>query len=136
MRLKTRKTTQVIKTRERTTIPTTPTIPPTPQLKVWWIPQVPGKPFVVLLNSFAQAKVLLDALAQYDLFQLANNVKPDYSNAGGLEIYDASCTNGPGTNYGWTDFYTDDGDDIDALTLAQCVELDAHVGEKKEKANV
>lgn len=55
---------------------------------VWWIPQVPMKPFHVDVKTLDEAKLLLNALAQYDLFQLENNIKPDYSNAGGLEMYD------------------------------------------------
>ena len=56
-------------------------------LIVWWIPQVPMKPFYYPVNSPQEAFVLLDALAKYDLFQLENNIKPDYSNAGGLMIF-------------------------------------------------
>jgi hypothetical protein len=103
--------------------PTDPSGKSLPQLKVWWIPQVPGKPFEVLLSSFAQAKTLLEALAQYDLFQLAHNIKPDYCNAGGLMIWDASAPDENGDC--WTDFNTDEGSEIDTLTMNQCFELDA-----------
>jgi len=58
------------------------------QLKVWWIPQIPGKPFLVMVDDLKQAKLLLDTLANYDRFQFDNNIKPDYSNVGGLEIWD------------------------------------------------
>ncbi len=88
-----------------------------PRLLVWWIPQVPMKPFHVSVSSFVHAKVLLDTLAQYDIFQYENKIKPDYSNVGGLMMLDED---------GWSDFYTEDGDQIDDLDLAQCVELDAH----------
>lgn len=37
-------------------------------LRVWHIPQVPGKAFRVPVASVDEAKVLLRALAQYDLF--------------------------------------------------------------------
>jgi hypothetical protein len=88
----------------------------TPQLKVWWIPQVPMKEtFTVLLSSFSQAKVLLEALAQYDLFQFDNRIKPDYCNVGGLMILEEGE---------WIDFETVDCEDIDSLTLDQCLELD------------
>ncbi|MBK7380618.1 MAG: hypothetical protein IPJ03_16805 [Ignavibacteriales bacterium] len=30
----------------------------------------------------------LDCLAQYDLYQLKNKIKPDFCNAGGLEVYE------------------------------------------------
>lgn len=57
-------------------------------LRVWHIPQVPGKAFRVPVASVDEAKVLLRALAQYDLFQYENRVKPDYCNAQGLEVFE------------------------------------------------
>ena len=57
-------------------------------LKVWWIPQMPMKGFEVEVESVAQAKFLLRVLADYDLFQYKHHIKPDYSNAGGLVIYE------------------------------------------------
>ena len=56
-------------------------------LKVWWIPQVPGAPFEVPVPTQEEGVRLLNALAAYDLFQLAHHIKPDYSNAGGLLIF-------------------------------------------------
>lgn len=56
----------------------------TQKLKLWWIPQVPMKAFEVEVASLAEGVKLLDVLAQYDLFQFENRVKPDYCNAGGI----------------------------------------------------
>lgn len=56
------------------------------RLQVWWVPQLPGEPFVVPVENLIEAKLLLNALADYDKFQLAHRIKPDYSNTGGLEI--------------------------------------------------
>lgn len=75
-------------------------------LRVWHIPQVPGKSFYVPVASLDEAVTVLDALARYDLFQLENNIKPDYANAQGLQAQD--------TDGDWTDWYDDDGDDIEA----------------------
>jgi len=58
------------------------------KLKVWWIPQVPMKPFEYPVNTVLEAKILLDALGKYDAFQFENNIKPDYCNAGGLQMFD------------------------------------------------
>lgn len=58
------------------------------QLRVWWIPQVPMQPFFVHVPDVEQGVRILHALAQYDLFQFDNNVKPDYCNAGGLMMWD------------------------------------------------
>ncbi|MEA7581151.1 hypothetical protein ONJ87_28130, partial [Salmonella enterica subsp. enterica serovar Anatum] len=35
---------------------------------------------------------VMDALADYDAFQYDNNIKPDYCNANGLEMWDESLT--------------------------------------------
>ncbi len=83
-------------------------MPKNGDLRVWWIPQVPGKPFHVLVPDIRTAKVMLDALAQYDLFQLANKLKPDYSNVGGLEVHDG---------FEWSGWEDDEGQEIDAYGL-------------------
>ena len=60
----------------------------TQQLKVWWIPQVPGKAFEVPVASVDEAKKILTVLADYDNFQYDNNIKPDFCNAGGLVVFE------------------------------------------------
>lgn len=76
-----------------------------PLLQVWWIPQVPGKPFVMPVTSLEEAARLIHTLAQYDLFQFEHNIKPDYSNAGGLMEWDKEEEE-------WLDWEDDMGDDI------------------------
>lgn len=73
-------------------------------LKVWWIPQVPMKPFEVPVRDLREAALLLRTLADYDLFQLRNHIKPDYCNAGGLMVLEDGE---------WVDWYSEDGDDFD-----------------------
>jgi hypothetical protein len=77
-------------------------------LQIWWIPQVPGKPFTVPVASVAEAKKLLDVLALYDIFQFENRIKPDYCNAGGLSVYEDGE---------WCDWQDEDGNTIDDLAL-------------------
>lgn len=55
------------------------------QLRVWHIPQVPGTPFYVDVATVDEAMKILVVLAYYDCFQFEHNIKPDYSNASGLE---------------------------------------------------
>ena len=78
-------------------------------LKVWWKPQVPCESFEYPVKDIPQAKMLLKALALYDLFQLNHKIKPDYCNAGGLvQFQDGE----------WLDWCNDDGDSIDdVMTL-------------------
>lgn len=75
-------------------------------LQVWWIPQIPGKPFTVRVKDTDQAILLLTTLAAYDMFQYQNRIKPDYCNAGGLSVFEDGE---------WTDWYNDDGQSIDDL---------------------
>lgn len=57
-------------------------------LRVWHIPQIPGAPFRADVANLRDAALLLRSLARYDLFQFENNIKPDYCNAQGLEVFE------------------------------------------------
>lgn len=86
------------------------------QMRVWHIPQVPGKAFHVLVESPSEAKKILDVLAMYDLFQYENRIKPDYCNAGGLEIYEKDDGDG---KPGWCEWYdSETGEDIDSWEIS------------------
>lgn len=66
---------------------------------------------------------VLDVLAMYDLFQLANHIKGDYCNAAGLEIYLPDESEDP--DHPWLEYYDPIDDlNIDDLTLERCIELD------------
>lgn len=78
----------------------------TRELKVWWIPQVPMKPFEVQVKNLREAKLLLRVLAEYDLFQYKHRIKPDYCNAGGLQVFE---------NDEWTDWEDNEGNSIDDI---------------------
>lgn len=69
------------------------------KLKVWWIPQIPGKPFEAEVSSVHDGVRLMDILAEYDKFQFEHNIKPDYSNVGGLQMLE---------NGEWVDWYDDE----------------------------
>ena len=83
------------------------------QLRVWWIPQIPMKAFHVPVESPKEAKKILDVLAKCDLFQLENNIKPDFCNAGGLEAFEDD-SDGDG-NPGWCEWYDESGRTIDEI---------------------
>jgi superinfection exclusion protein gp17 len=72
-------------------------------LRVWWVPQIPGKPFLCEVASLSEAKLIIEVLADYDRFQFENNIKPDYCNAGGLSEYQDGE---------WSDWYDHDGSDF------------------------
>lgn len=73
-------------------------------LKIYWIPQVPMKAFERPVSSPQEAKKILELLADYDIFQFENKVKPDYSNSGGLQVFDGED---------WVDWEDENGDNID-----------------------
>lgn len=79
-------------------------------LKVWWVPQLPMKAFEVPVKTLAEASLLLDTLAAYDAFQFENNVKPDYCNAGGLQVFESGE---------WLDWESVDGEDFDEFRSSE-----------------
>lgn len=58
------------------------------KMRVWWIPQVPMKAFHVYVDNVEEGCKVMEVLAEYDKFQLINNLKPDYCNAGGIQVFD------------------------------------------------
>ena len=77
------------------------------KLRVWWIPQVPMNPFYVDVKTLEEADLLLTTLAEYDKFQYENRVKPDYSNAGGLQVWDDNLEEDEDGEK-WTDWCDED----------------------------
>lgn len=74
-------------------------------MRVWWIPQVGinGEAFHIPVESVEEAKKIMDVLAYYDCYQMNNDVKGDYCNTGGLEVWDEESDE-------WTDWYYEDND--------------------------
>ena len=73
-------------------------------LRIWHIPQVPGKAFRINVKSIEEAKLILPILWNYDIFQFDNHIKPDYCNVSGLEEFDGKE---------WIEWYNEeDGNDI------------------------
>lgn len=58
------------------------------KLRVSHFPQIPCNPFIVEVRSIEEAKKIFDVLANYDLFQYENRIKPDYCNTTILEYWD------------------------------------------------
>ena len=52
--------------------------------KVWYVPQVPMKAFEVHVADLTTARILLDTLERFSLFEYEERVKPDYADAGGI----------------------------------------------------
>lgn len=80
-------------------------------LQVWWVPQIPGKSFLVDVESVEEGVRMMSVLAEYDAFQYENRIKPDYANAGGLNVYEKDY-DGEGTD-GWVSWYDPDSGEDD-----------------------
>ena len=80
------------------------------ELRVWHIPQIPGEPFHVSVESPQEAVKVLNILAEYDNFQFEQNIKPDYSNAAGLEVFEDGE---------WCEWYSEDGESIDEFAESE-----------------
>jgi hypothetical protein len=81
--------------------------PGTAEIQVWWIPQIPMKAFEFSVPSLEEGIRACEMLAQYDLFQYENKVKPDYANAGGIRWRHPEITDGE-----WWDIDPGDEDEI------------------------
>lgn len=84
------------------------------KLRVWWIPQLPMDCFYVDVKSIEEGVKILNVLADYDNFQFEHGVKPDYSNVGGLQVFDEKdlndCPDGSWSD--WCDPETGEDDPI------------------------
>ncbi len=85
---------------------------PAPKLKVWWVPQIPMEAFEVEVPSIEEGARLLDTLAKYDLFQFENNVKPDYSNMGGIVMLEGGE---------WVDWYDEETGEEDPRAYVEAL---------------
>ncbi|APW58627.1 hypothetical protein [Paludisphaera borealis] len=76
------------------------------EMRISWMSQTTMEPFTYPVPDMDTASLLLDALAQYDLFQFERKVKPDYANCGGAEWRHPILTGGE-----WVEFDPDDASD-------------------------
>lgn len=84
-------------------------------LQVWWSPQLGSKaitPFVMPVHSFNEAKLIYNTLANYDLYQHENAIKPDYSNMGGLQYWDEGYQ-------AWKEYTDEDGYSFSEVLMNQ-----------------
>lgn len=59
------------------------------KLKICHFPQIQMKKyFEVDVKNLEEAQIIMDTLANYDLFEYKNKIKPDYSNMTILKIWD------------------------------------------------
>jgi len=85
------------------------------KLRVCHFPQVPCKPFTVEINTLEESLLLFNVLANYDLFQYKNNIKPNYANMTVLEVWEED-SDGEGTP-GWCQWFDELGYEINNYKL-------------------
>lgn len=73
-------------------------------LQVWYVPQIPMKPFEVSVPDLPTARLVLDALCEFSAYEYENRVKPDYADAGGIARWESDGEGG----YGWFDVDDDE----------------------------
>jgi hypothetical protein len=119
----------------RSYIPALPEVkdPKAGDLRVWWIPDVPGTGLRVPVRSLTEARFALALLADYDMFLLRNKMRPDTGAHGwGVEVYDPASKDTDDEDVppalrciGWIEFETADGEGFDDLDDAARAALDA-----------
>jgi hypothetical protein len=78
------------------------------KLRVLHYPQVPCKPFEVIVKDEHEAKKILDTLINQHCFLYENNFILDYSNALVVEMYDEAINDEDNKPFGWSSYYNDD----------------------------
>lgn len=85
------------------------------KLRVWHVPQLPMKSFKVEVATIEEGVRMMNALADYDLFQYENRIKPDYCNMNGLQMWDETLTEEDMRDMElsdkWVDWYNEDYED-------------------------
>lgn len=88
------------------------------KLRIWCIPQLPMKVFYWRVNTLVEAKNMIAMLDDYNQFQYENKIKPDYSDAGGLEVFDTES----GDNGEWEEWEDEEGRSIDDIEMDELIE--------------
>jgi len=79
------------------------------KLRVWWVSQMGTDAIHIPVQSVKEAKKTMDLLSYFDCFQYNQHIRPDYSNTGGLEMYDEETQE-------WCDWvYEDDNEYIEDI---------------------
>ena len=71
------------------------------RFRAWYVAKMPMKAFTVETTNAIDAEKILDVLEDFSLFEIQNNVKPDYAEAGGIDIWDEEYQE-------WTDYHPED----------------------------
>ena len=100
------------------------------KFRVWYIPQIPWKPFQVTADTFEEWKKLLETIINFSIFEFKERVKPDYSDASWMEYFytdednifdyvdeDVEIEEIDWVKWIWQEWYDEDWNDIDELLI-------------------
>ena len=98
------------------------------KMQIWWCPQVGEceEHFYIPVHSVEEAKKIMDVLAYYDAYQMNQNIKGDYCNCGGLEVYDE-------VEQEWCDWYYESGSGDDYVYFDDVDEYIEAMSDKKDE---
>lgn len=101
------------------------------KMRVWWI-STGSEAFYIPVNSIEEARKIMDVLAYYDCFLMNQEVRGDYANCGGLEVWDEE-------EQEWNDWYFEDEityyDDVDEYIENVSPMKDKLEAQRKEMAS-
>ena len=81
------------------------------KLRVWWVSQIGTDAMYIPVKSIKEGKKTIDLLSYFDCFQYNQHIRPDYSNTGGLEMYDEELKEWVDWCYETDDEYCEDIDE-------------------------
>lgn len=56
--------------------------------RIWYIPQIPMDAFTKEVEDLDTAKLLLNTIIDFSIFEYNHRVKPDYADASGIDRWD------------------------------------------------
>ncbi|OZB79885.1 hypothetical protein [Microbacterium sp. 13-71-7] len=74
------------------------------RFRIWYVPQVPMKAFTREFDDLDAAKMVLNAVIDFSIFEFENDVKPDYSDAAGISRWESDGDGG----FDWFDLEEDE----------------------------
>lgn len=60
----------------------------TEKYKIWYIPQIPMPPWELEIDDLETAKLVLNSVIDFSIFEYVNRVKPDYADVAGISRWE------------------------------------------------
>ena len=95
------------------------------KFRIWYIPQVPWRPFQEYADTKEEWIKLLQTVIKFSIFEFSERIKPDYSDASGMEYFytdeqsieyadeENMVEEIDGVRGVWLEWYDDEWNDVD-----------------------